>query len=65
MGCLTGVLFRAEVGFFIVTAPRLAMESTQPSFQWVMGALTSGTKWPGSEAYQPLPPNDDGRTALS
>jgi hypothetical protein len=39
--------------FFLFTASRPTLGSTQPPIQWVAGALTPGVKRPGREADHP------------
>jgi len=39
------------------TTSTLALESTQPLIQGVLGALTPGVKWLGCEAENSPPPN--------
>jgi hypothetical protein len=36
--------------FLFSTPSRLALEPTQHSAQWVLGAISPGVKWPGREA---------------
>jgi hypothetical protein len=36
--------------FLFSSSSRLALESTQPPIQWVLGALSPGVKWPRREA---------------
>jgi hypothetical protein len=38
------------------TASRPALVSTQPPFQWVLGALSLGVKWPKSRMCGLIPP---------
>jgi hypothetical protein len=46
-----GVIVRVPVGSRIFsTLSRPALEPTQPSIQWVLGALSLGVKRPGHEA---------------
>jgi hypothetical protein len=53
-GWTVGVLgfdSRRGVGIFLfTTVSRMALGATQPSIQWVPGALSFGVKWPGREA---------------
>jgi hypothetical protein len=41
--------------FLFSTSSRLALGSTQPSIQWVPGALSPGVRRPGREADHPPP----------
>jgi hypothetical protein len=43
--------------FHFSTASRRALELTQPSIQWMLGALSLGIKQPGPEAYHSPPSN--------
>jgi hypothetical protein len=41
--------------FLFSTSSRPALESTQPSIRWVLGALSPGVKRPGREADHSAP----------
>jgi hypothetical protein len=62
-GWTIGILefdYRRALGIFLFTiASRTALGPTQPPIQWVLGALSLGTKRPGREADHSHPSSAD------
>jgi hypothetical protein len=58
--------FRQELGIFIfATSSRPALESPQPSIEWITGTLSLGIKRPVSEAHHSPPASAEVKNAGS